>query len=203
MSVTGFDFQALNRRYMTQPANDAASYGVNIISAPAGLAWRCIGAYHLRPEENRRRHNVFVEVLDETGKRDRNPVINWTWWIDAPTQTRKLDKPDSEPAADIPIDKGATVTVRINGGGILSDSVGNLHSRHNDEGSGNTWGHHSYYLVFQRRGAVVVPPPVDPPDPPPSTDLDQRVAALETEVKRLSANIDAIWLRLDQMDGGK
>ena len=28
MSLAGFDFQALNRRYLAQPANDAAQYAV-------------------------------------------------------------------------------------------------------------------------------------------------------------------------------
>jgi len=30
MSLAGFDFQALNRRYLAQPANDAANYAVSI-----------------------------------------------------------------------------------------------------------------------------------------------------------------------------
>jgi hypothetical protein len=84
MSLAGFDFQALNRRYLAQPSNDAANYAVSIIPAGPGTAWRCIGAYHLTPAQNNRRHNVFVEVLDEAGNRTRQPQIAWTWWIDAP-----------------------------------------------------------------------------------------------------------------------
>lgn len=208
MSLAGFDFQALNRKYLQQPANDAANYGASIVSAPAGDAWRCIGIYHLKPSENKGRHNVFVEVLDPHGDRIRLPHITWTWWIDAPTQTRQLDKPDNEPAADITIDKGATITLQV-ADGLPSDSVGNLHARHNDEGSGNTWGHHSFYVVFQLKRGNVATPPVEPQKPPilppdnGGSATDQRLSALEAEVKRLTANQDALWKVIDNWQAGK
>lgn len=198
MSLAGFDFQALNRRYLAQPSNDAAQYAASINPAQTPTAWRCIGIYHLKPEENNGRRNVFVDVLDESGNRTRQPRIAWTWWLDAPTQYRKLDKPDSEPAADIPIDSGATITLRVADG--FSDSVGNLHTRWADEGSGNSWGHHSYYVVFQlqRKGAIV--PPIEPPTIP---ETPSDMAAVWTELRRLSDNVDAIWKRLDEWSGGK
>lgn len=176
MSLAGFDFQALNRRYLAQPSNDAAQYAVSIIPAGPGTAWRCIGAYHLKPTENNRRHNVFVEVLDEAGNRTRQPQIAWTWWIDAPVQLRKLDKPNDEPAADIPIDKGATITLRV-ADAFPSDSVGNIHTRWADESAGNSIGHHSFYVVFQLQRRGTVTPPIEPPTLP--LTLEQRVERLE------------------------
>lgn len=168
MGVTGFDFQSLNRKYLQQPSNDAAQYGASIIPVPANrTAWRCIGIYHLQPDENRGRHNVFIDVLDEAGRRVTSPpnvpTIRWTWWIDGPPQTTRLDKPPTEPACDIPLESKATVTLWVDGDGLPSDRVGNLHSRHPDEGSGNTYGHHSYYCVFQRKpaGVIIAPPPTD------------------------------------------
>lgn len=204
MSLAGFDFQALNRKYLAQPANDAVNYGVNIVTAGPGAAWRCIGVYHLKPSENNRRHNVFVEVLDEAGNRTRQPQIAWTWWIDAPLQMRKLDKPNNEPAADIPIDKSATISLRV-ADAFLSDSVGNIHARWADEGAGNTWGHHSFYVVFQLKRGNVVTPPVEPTKPPISegSSQDQRISALEAEVKRLTANQDALWQVIDAWQAGK
>lgn len=178
MSLSGFDFQSLNRKYLSQPANDAAQYAASIAKAPSGTAWRCIGIYHLSPQENNGRRNVYVEVLDEGGNRTRAPQVAWTWWMDAPMQYRNLDKPNSEPACDIPIDPGATITLRVYGLGFPSDSVGNLHTRWADEGAGNTWGHHSYYVVFQLQRGAVVTPPIEPPTTPPLT-LEQRVARLE------------------------
>lgn len=201
MNLSGFDFQALNRKYVQQPANDAAQYAASIVKTSAGTAWRCIGIYHLKPEENNGRHNVFVEVLDEGGNRTRAPQIAWTWWLDAPTQYRKLDKPDSEPAADIPIDSGATITLRVDGLGIPSDSVGNLHTRWADEGSGNSWGHHSYYVVFQlQRKGVIVTPPIEPPTTP---EQPSDLTAVWVELRRLSANVDALWKKLDEWQAGK
>jgi hypothetical protein len=180
MSVSGFDWQRLNRVALSslqQPLNQATDYGVNVIKAPAGPAWRCIGVFKLAPQENRGRHNVFLDVLDELGNRTRQPVINWTWYMDAPTQTVRLDKPDNEPAADIPIQKSYTVTLRVSGDGLPSDSVGGIHTRHADEGEGNSWGHHSFYVVFQRQQGNIITPPVDPVEPP----LPDDVAALRAE----------------------
>lgn len=204
MNLAGFDFQALNRKYLEQPSNDAVAYAASIAKSPPGPAWRCIGIYHLKPNENQGRHNVFVEVLDENGNRTRAPQIAWTWWLDAPTQYRLLDKPDNEPACDIPIAAGATITLRV-ADGIPSDSVGNLHTRWADEGNGNTWGHHSFYVVFQRKRGAVVTPPVEPTKPPISdgSATDQRIGALEADVKRLQQNIDALWQKIDEWSAGK
>lgn len=192
MSVAGFDFQSWNRLSLAataQPVNMATAYGVSVVKAPAGPAWRCIGVYHLAPEQNRGRHNVFIEVLDEHGNRTRNPVVNWTWYMDAPTQTVKLDKPDNEPATDIPVQASYTVTLRVNGGGLPSDSVGNIHTRHGDEYFNgeklNYTGHHSFYVVFQRQGSAVILPP-DPVDPPTNSD---ELARLRAENARLRAAI--------------
>lgn len=187
-SVTGFDFAALNRRYLATPANDATAYGVSIVGAQKQSVWRCIGAYHLKPDENRGRHNVYVEVLDESGKRTRNATIKWRWYTDAPLQTRLLDKPDDEPAADIPLESSMFVSLYLDGDGLPSDNVGNLHSRHGDEkGTGgetfNSYGHHSFYIVYQRQkgGVVIDPDPIDTGD----SDLAKRVATLEKQMAAL------------------
>lgn len=198
MSLAGFDFQHLNKRFLTafnQPVNLAAQYGVSIIQAQAATAWRCIGVYHLPPQENNGRHNVFVEVLNEDGYRTALPRIAWTWWMDAPTQYVKLDKPANEPACDIPISRGATVTLRVDGLGIPSDSVGNLRATHPDEAVGNTMGHHSFYVVFQLQRSAVVTPPVEP-EKPQSLTLEQRVERNEDEIRKL-------WAIVNTWNGGK
>lgn len=206
MGLAGFDFQGLNRKYLAQPANDAGNYGASIVPAQASEAWRCIGIYHLTPTQNNRRHNVFIEVLDESGRRTNQPQIAFSRWMGNAVELRSLDKPDGEPAADIDIYNEDTITLWV-AGALPSDSVGNLHTRHNDEGVQNTVGHHSYYVVFQlKRGTVVVVPPVEPPvlpppvDPPTEPDVD-RLTAIEAELARLSLNVDALWKRLDAMEG--
>lgn len=167
MSLAGFDFRGIAQRWLAlpaqQPVNEAVQYGVNVVRAGTPSAWRCIGVYRLAPDENTGKHNVFVDVLDDNGNRTRIPSVNWTWYMDAPTQVARLDKPDDEPAADFPINKQDTITLCIDGDGLPSDSVGGIHTRHNDEGAGNTYGHFSYYVVFQRQRAAVIAPPVERP----------------------------------------
>lgn len=196
--LAGFPFQALNQKYLASPSNDAADYGVSIVRAKSLKAYRCIGVYHLTPEQNNRRHHVYIEVLDEQGNRDKSPMLNWTVSTDMPMQSRPLDKPDNEPASDIPMEKWDTVTVRINDGraGGDSDSVGNLHVRHADEGAQNTWGHHSFFLCFQRQADAIITPPIDPPvpvEPAPATltleSLAQRVAKLEVDNQLLQKQL--------------
>jgi hypothetical protein len=124
--------------------------------------------------------------------------------MDAPQQTVRLDKPDSEPAADIPIEKSYTVTLRINDGALPSDSVGGIHTRHRDEGEGNTYGHFSYYIVFQRQQGNIITPPVDPVDPPTNdTDLAQRVATLEAQMRQAAATLQQQAALLLEWSGGK
>lgn len=186
MSLAGFDFQALNRRYLQQPSNDAANYAVSIIPAPPGTAWRCIGAYHLKPTENMRGHNCYIEVLDDQGNRTRQPQIAFSRWIDAALELRKLDKPNDEPATNIDIYKGDTITLRV-ADAFPSDSVGNIHTRWADEGVNalNSVGHHSFFVCFQLQRRGTVTPPIDPPTLP--LTLEQRVARLERLYEEWSA----------------
>ena len=72
---------------------------------------------------------------------------------------------------------GQKLEVWVDGRGIPSDIVTNLHTDHPDEPapSGELWntkGHHSFYLKFQYQEGAVIVPPLDPPTVPP-TDLGQ------------------------------
>lgn len=184
-----FDFKAYNETYLKNaeagqpPINDAAAYGVRIVSAEVAEGesyWRVIGVHHLTPEENRGKHNVFLEALDENGQRVRNPIAwaGWTWEGRRPEEAANpvpLDKPDNEPANNIVMHFGQIVSVWINGltpdAAAISDQVENCHTSHPDElgPSGEVWnsiGHHSFYVVFQRtrhEGGIVEPP--EPPEP--------------------------------------
>lgn len=145
-----------------QVSNDASDYGVRIAEAdvnPGETYWRVIGVHHLTPEENQGKHNAFVEVLDENGERVHDPSlrIGWTWEgrrDDERADPVPLDKPESEPAGNVPIQSGMNLEVWIQGDG-QSDHVVNMNTRHPDElgPNGEHWnsfGHHSYYVVFQR-----------------------------------------------------
>lgn len=168
-----FQHTNYNSKFLGQPsgAEGVTTYGVQVTpaSVPAGSpTWKIIGVHHLSPEENQSRHNAFVEVLDENGQRIKDPNlrIGWSWAgrsSDQAAPAKLLDKPDNEPAGDVPIEKGMDLELWIEGDGCPSDRAHNLHTRHNDEPAAggelwNTIGHHSYYVVFQRvRNANATP----------------------------------------------
>lgn len=191
MSLAGFNFEALNQQWLVangKPVNTAARYGVTVNTVNTPSAWRCLGVYHLTPSENRGRRNIFIDVLDEQGRRIPGATVNWRWADGAPIQTKTLDKPANEPGCDIDAAGNATYSVWIIADGLPSDVVTNIHTRHDDERgpNGETWnsfGHHSFYLAFQRQRSAVVIPPIDPPTVPGD------VAALQAEVQRLKAII--------------
>ena len=120
--------------------------------------WRLLGVYHLSPDENRGGHQVFIDVVDEQGVRVPlgGATVRWGWEgqrADETAPPRPLDKPEPEPAAVIDVFGGQHVWVEIAGDNLPSDRVANLHTGHADEpGSGgeiwNSWGHHSFYLLF-------------------------------------------------------
>jgi len=164
-----FNHQEYVARYVNniqaggEPLNDAAAYDVRMVSANNVAAgetyWRIIGIHHLLPDENAGKHHVYLEALDENGQRIKNPFAwaGWTWEGRQPDQRADpvpLDKPDHEPAGNIAMYFNQTVTAWINGLSAgahdKSDKAENLHTRHPDEGTGNTLGHHSFYVVFQR-----------------------------------------------------
>lgn len=159
----------LNARAGGEPLNDAAHpYDVRIKPA-ANVAegetyWRVIGIHHLTPLENFSNHHVYIEALDEEGRRIQNPIAwaGWSWEGRQPQERADpvaLDKPDYEAAGNIAMFFGQTVSVWLKGqnrdGNDKTDTVENLHSRHPDEPLAdgrllNTLGHHSFYVVFQR-----------------------------------------------------
>jgi hypothetical protein len=206
-SLAGFDFQSLTQQALNlpEPFNMAADYGVSIIRARSIGAWRCILAYRLTPEENDGRHCIFVECLDEQGKRTREPVINWYPNHDEPMKSAPLDGSDDEPAAIIKLRSYDTVSVRINDGtpNIDSDSVGNIHARH---GSGVDYGHHSFYLVFQRQGVMM---PEQPAVKPPvvskltlttgSSTVPMATLAVEPPVEIMAA-LESLALRVAELE---
>ena len=161
-----FQHTNYNSQFLSQPcgAQAVTQYGVQVAptTASAGtLGWKIIGVHHLTPDENRSRHHAFVEVLDENGQRIKDPNLRICWsWAgrsnDQAAPPKLLDKPDSEPAGDVPIEKGMELEVWIEGDGCPSDRVSKLSTHHNDEPgpNGELWntiGHHSYYVVFQRQ----------------------------------------------------
>ena len=180
-----FDHAAWNRQFLAyykqngRYYSDVAGYGISV-QVVAGAQWRAIGLHHLTPSENVGKHNVYLDVLDENGKRLSNVKIGWTWVGRRPDEAAPpvvLDKPANEPAGNIALGMGQVVSVWVDGS--LSDVVKGMHTGHADEieppmnFAGNTTGHHSYYVVFQRTGSGAPVIPVPTP-----TDCSQYIAKI-------------------------
>lgn len=156
--------------------NEAEAYGVRLepANAPGNSPfWQVINVRHLSADENRGKHNIFVRVLDANGQRDRNPSLRvaYTWEGRRPDERaplRPLDKGDADIGhADIDINKGQRISVWIEGDGLPSARVVNLHTDHeaneqtSDGQDGNTRFHHSFLVTFQRSQSEPAPLGVD------------------------------------------
>jgi drug/metabolite transporter (DMT)-like permease len=133
--------------------NDAVAYGVEVqpVQVEKGQRyWKVIKVYHLSPVENHANHNVYVDLLDEDGNRVYGAKARATWQGGQGEVT--IDKPENEPGTNLPLWKHQVVA--IEGVGLPSDKVLNLHSGHPDEPGPPAWGntlfHHSFYVAFQR-----------------------------------------------------
>jgi hypothetical protein len=175
-------FQKYVDSYLNAPGqNDASPYGVSV-EAIEGAVYEVIGIHHLDQSENVGKHNIYVQVLDQQGERNDQVPVLWTWEgrTDAALMLA-LDKPLDEPAGNISLDLGQTVSLWIGPASArLSDVASGFHTRHPDEPPGNTIGHHSYLVVFQHlpAGGGSPPPPI-PPAPSGAVDYAAILGALD------------------------
>jgi hypothetical protein len=140
--------------------NDAAAkYKVDIkflsdIEVPDDTThyWRVIGVHHLTGSENMGNHNVFVDVLDEDGKRiNRARLVLFQPDVDPVFAV--VDKPAHEAGTNFPLWKADKATVAVvwpEDNPLPSEQVSGLSTGHPDEEVGNTLFHHSFYVVYQR-----------------------------------------------------
>jgi hypothetical protein len=177
--------------------NDATAYGVTVtVNTAQGKAWRweCTRVHHLRQDENNGNHNLYVNLIDETGERARTRTA-WIVWPGAEAPgTIPQDKPDSEPGGNAPLWKHQVVAVGVNcADDEGSDVVSNITTEHPDEQPGNTLFHHSFLVEFTRvwiGDTPQPPPPVGPVDPGEAPAkywgwVESTNAALNEQVYRL------------------
>ena len=141
------------RRYLRQlekPDNPLFD-GWNITSVTSIDKWRCVHVHKLELDENQGSHNVYVDVLDETGQRIAHPNVTVSFgWTGSATQTTIFEKPAWEPGANFMLTAGENAWCSI---GNDSDIVNGLLGEA---------GHTSYYIVFQRQSAGEVTAPHQP-----------------------------------------
>ena len=178
--------------------NAATQYGVQIVRASNETehVWTAVSVRHLTPSENRGRHAVYVDVIDEDGNRDRNPSLRIGYFDfdgDTTPSFKVLDKPETPMElgdGNVDLYTSQTLSVWLSGYGLSSDMVTGIHSRHADEPgpngeNWNSYGHHSFKIVFQRQRVSVVPPePDEPTEPLPEVD-GEVLAVLEDHESRM------------------
>jgi hypothetical protein len=192
-----FNHVAYRNRWLADPDNefnnDHAVYGVEIHRMNGPRVWRVLGVHHLTPSENQGKHNIYVDVVGEDNQRYRGvdiPIkIAYTWIgrkANEANPDQPLDKPDNEPNGNVPLYAGMNTQVWIDGV-LPSDTVFRLRSDLPEEKgpNGEIWnsfGHHSFYILFKLGSSLVVPP-IDPPtDNGTSTEI-QRIKAELTDFK--------------------
>ncbi len=151
-----------------------------------GVAWRCVEARHMTPEETQGKHNIYVSAQVEGQEiRDGSLYIVWGWDGQdqkEPAQPIKMDKKDPD-FSDVPIFPGQRIWVGIRDAASLpTDTVHNLHGEM--DGDGWNMHHHSYFIRFVlMRGEFAEAPPVQPAEYEES---------LMDEVLRRLANLEAL-----------
>jgi hypothetical protein len=167
-------------------------------TAASGPHYRVIGIHHLTGNENRGNHNLYLDVVDSTGKR-RPERVEWGWQGQRPNEKANpviLDKPPYEPGGNISIGKGQIVWAQVLG--QPSDRVSGVTTILPDEGPHNTIGHHSHYVVFMWvEGEAPGPEPPPEPEPPPVDDC----AGLKEQVREAIKLMQAALDRLEASDG--
>jgi hypothetical protein len=167
--------------------------------------WQAVYIHHLTPDENRGKHNIFVDLLDEAGKPLTATAmrLGYTWEgrrSDELAPAPALDKQPTEPLGNLPIEKKQRISCWLEENGRrVSDVVRGLHTELPDQGTGNTWGHHSYYVIFWKRSAAVV---VDPQTPvviePAPTTTDPK-AALLRQIETLLRQVEMLLRQVDRL----
>ncbi len=172
IDVQNYNNQFLQTAKTTgQPFNDATAYEVKVnpaVNVGNGQNyWRVVGIHHLTGAENRGNHHVYADVLDENGRRINGSRLVLMQGGSNPLYA-VIDKPANEAGTNFPMWSNTKGALAVEG--APSESVGVLRSDWADEDSGNTWGHHSFYVVFQRTagGSVTAPAPAPSPIPGPA-----------------------------------
>lgn len=174
--------------------NDAEAYGVSIEAvAPTAPFWRIIGIHHLLGHENNGKHNVYLEMIDRHGNKIRGGKVAWTWEgrrVDEPANPVTLDKPDWEPGGNITMHANQKVSVWIDDD--LTDIADLFHTGHADEEPGNTWGHHSFYVLWQLTdpGTTNPVPPIEPK--PPTQTYEEELREVRSKLISTIGYIDGV-----------
>jgi len=160
--------------FLGREANEARSYGVLVraVDVPPGKSyWRVLHVRHLSPEENRGGHYIYVDVLDEEGRRVPGAEVEIRW--ESGRKVERVQSRENRPGIRFPMDKWSLYDVSV--AGLPSEQVIGLTASHPGEGRGNEPFRHSFLIVWQR-----VTRPAEE-TPPPSEEVSEQESAQGTE----------------------
>lgn len=155
-----------------------------------------IGLFHLSGAENSNNHHLYIDLVDMNSERiyDHYPPLSLYYgWEGMSTEEEKatspvrIDKLPIEPGANI----GMTWNQIIYGfhiNNVAVDRFRGIHTRYENDGTGNDRGHHSHYIVLQKRTyrSDNLPDP-DPPDPETPDIIARGMITLEIEKEFLDS----------------
>ncbi|MBI5876385.1 MAG: hypothetical protein HZB53_01940 [Chloroflexi bacterium] len=128
---------------------DISAYGASIQRAsglpPGTRYWKIVDAYHLSGRQNRGNRNLNVDVLAMDGTRRYGAKCRLVWAGRSADLT--IDKPGNEPGTSTPMYAGNFYDIEALG--MPSDKAVGFGTEHPDEEAGNTFGHHSFMVVFR------------------------------------------------------
>ena len=161
-----------------EPANVLNKYDITVEYAmprPGQKYYKLVKFERIPGNINNLMHNLWVDVLDEAGKRSMGTIVAISN-VNGHTALVKIDKPAGE-WNDVPINKQDLLTASVDR--ELSDIVTGIHARHRDEDDGNKLYHFSFRATWQ---SVTKPWPspelLIPPEEPVDSGCNLILAAL-------------------------
>lgn len=128
----------------------------SVTTGLGSVRWTVEAVHKLTPDENQGKHHIYIILLNDNHEFIYSPPfetkVEYTWEgrrEDELAPVVALEKKYPEPIANIPMYKGQKITVWIKDSDFGSDSVSGLTVDLPDESTGNTYGHHSYLIVFK------------------------------------------------------
>ena len=211
MALPDYNRQFLEKVKRGEPAfNNSTKYGIDITelsgtSIPLNTKqyWRVIGVHHLTGSENMGNHHVYADVLDGDGRRINNSRMVLRQGTSPPLYA-VVDKPANEAGTNFPLWSSTRASVGVEypaNNPLPTETVNGIRTDHADEEIGNTWGHHSFYVVFQ---LTTVPEQKDeeekenvPEQPIDDTPLSlEETIALVGQPKIIPLNPDAMFYKI-------
>lgn len=176
MGLPDYNRQFLEKVKRNEPPfNNAAKYGVEIkeladttVPLNSKQYWRVIGIHHLTGAENMGNHHVYADVLDGDGRRINQSRLVLNQGNAAPLYA-VVDKPANEAGTNFPLWSSTRASVSVSyppNSPLPSETAAGIRTDHADEEIGNTWGHHSFYVVFQ---LTTIPERKEEPEEPEET----------------------------------